>query len=120
MRYPKNQTNIDLNSSEQLQTERTELAKEENMPAYVIFHDKTLQKIATRFPQTVESLRQIHGVGSRKAEKYADAFLPIICSYCQEQGFMDENLSQTKKETENQDISSRSTYNKANKAIRNT
>ena len=86
---------------EQLRTKRTELAKEENMPAYVIFHDKTLQEMATRFPQTVESLRQIHGVGSRKAEKYADAFLPIICAYCQEHGLMDENLSQKKKETEN-------------------
>ena len=86
---------------EQLRTKRRELAKEENVSAFMILHDKTLRDMATRFPQTVESFRQIHGVGSGKTEKYADAFLPIICAYCQEHGLMEENPSKEKKETAN-------------------
>ena len=76
---------------EQLRTTRRELADAEHVPPYVVFHDRALQEMATRFPQTAESLEQIHGVGPAKVERYADVFLPIICAYCQEHGLVDEN-----------------------------
>ena len=58
----------------------------ERVPAFAVFHDKFLIEMAIHFPKTEEALRQIHGVGPTKVEKYADAFLPIICAYCEECG----------------------------------
>ena len=86
---------------EQLRTKRAELAKEENVLSFVIFSDKTLQDMATRFPQTVDSFRQTFGVGPVKVKKYADVLLPIICAYCQAHGLMDQNLSREEKEEGN-------------------
>ena len=62
------------------------MADEEGVPAFVVFHDKTLREMATYFPQTREAFTQIHGVSVTKMEKYADDFLPIICAYCGEHG----------------------------------
>ena len=71
---------------ERLRTKRKSIAEEDGNPAFVIFHDKTLREIATYFPQTKEELQQIYGIGHAKVEKYADAFLPIIRTYCEESG----------------------------------
>ena len=76
---------------EQLRMQRKTVAAVEKVPAYIIFQDKALREMATWFPQTVESFRQIHGVGTARVKKYADVFLPIIRTYCQEHGLMDEN-----------------------------
>ena len=71
---------------ELLCTQRKIIAEAEEVPAFVIFSDKTLKEMATYFPQTKEAFMQIHGVGPAKVEKYADAFLPIIRAYCKEHG----------------------------------
>ena len=71
---------------EQLRTKRRELSEAEHVPAFVVFHDKTLREMATRLPQSVEAFGQISGVGPVKVEKYADVFLPLICDYCQKHG----------------------------------
>ena len=76
---------------EQLRATRRELSETEHVPLYVVFHDKTLAEMAAQLPQSVEALIQIHGVGTAKVKKYADAFLPIIRAYCQEHELMDEN-----------------------------
>ncbi|TXT40847.1 MAG: ATP-dependent DNA helicase RecQ [Comamonadaceae bacterium] len=49
---------------------RTEVAKEHNLPAYVIFHDATLAAIAQSAPQSLEDLQGISGIGARKLEAY--------------------------------------------------
>ena len=54
---------------------RAEVAREQNVPAYVIFHDATLRAIALADPGGLESLRDINGVGDRKLERYGDAVL---------------------------------------------
>ena len=54
---------------------RAEVAREQNVPAYVIFHDATLRAIALADPGELESLRDINGVGDRKLERYGDAVL---------------------------------------------
>ncbi len=69
-----------------LRAKRKIIAEEEEVPAFVVFSDKTLKEMATYFPQTEETFRQIHGVGAAKVEKYADAFLAIIRAYCEEHG----------------------------------
>ncbi len=67
---------------EMLRKKRKELADEANVPPYVIFPDKTLIEMATFFPQSEESLLDIHGVGSAKLQKYGTAFLDTIHQYC--------------------------------------
>ena len=69
---------------ELLRQKRNALAKEQSMPAYVIFPDKTLIEMATFFPQTEEQLRSLHGVGEVKYGKYGQIFLKLLRQYCQE------------------------------------
>ncbi|MCY3549295.1 MAG: DNA helicase RecQ [Candidatus Poribacteria bacterium] len=71
---------------ELLRDKRKTVADKEGVPAFVVFHDKTLREMATTFPRTREAFTQIHGVSVTKMEKYADDFLPIICAYCEEHG----------------------------------
>ena len=49
---------------------RGEVAREHNLPAYVIFHDATLAAIAQRFPQSLDDLMGISGIGAKKLEAY--------------------------------------------------
>ena len=60
-----------------LKTWRAEVAKEHNLPAYVIFHDATLAAIAERNPQTLDDLNGISGIGARKLEAYGEAVLHV-------------------------------------------
>jgi ATP-dependent DNA helicase RecQ len=57
---------------------RTRLAKEEGVPAYVIFSDRSLIDMAARRPVTVRAFGEIHGVGQAKLDRYADAFLEVV------------------------------------------
>jgi ATP-dependent DNA helicase RecQ len=49
---------------------RAEVAKEHNLPAYVIFHDATLAAIAQAAPHNLDDLQGISGLGSKKLEAY--------------------------------------------------
>ncbi len=57
---------------------RAEVAREHNLPAYVIFHDATLAAIAKRAPQSLDDLQDISGMGAKKLEAYADAVLRVM------------------------------------------
>jgi ATP-dependent DNA helicase RecQ len=61
-----------------LKSKRTELAREQGVPPYVIFHDSTLLEILNRKPQTLNEMGQISGVGQAKLAKYGDAFLQVV------------------------------------------
>jgi ATP-dependent DNA helicase RecQ len=56
---------------------RAEVAKEHNLPAYVIFHDTTLAAVAQQNPQTLDDLNGISGIGARKLEAYGEAVLRV-------------------------------------------
>jgi ATP-dependent DNA helicase RecQ len=56
---------------------RAEVAREHNLPAYVIFHDATLAAIAERAPQTLEDLQGISGIGAKKLEAYGAEVLRV-------------------------------------------
>ena len=75
---------------ERLQAKRKTIADEEEVPTFFVFSDRTLREIATHFPKTEEEFMQIHGIGPKKIEKYAKAFLPIIRRYCEEHGITDK------------------------------
>ncbi len=57
---------------------RGEVAREHNLPAYVIFHDATLASIAERAPQTLDDLQGISGIGAKKLEAYGDEVLRVV------------------------------------------
>jgi ATP-dependent DNA helicase RecQ len=71
---------------ELLRKKRKELADAGSVPPYVIFSDRTLVEMCFYYPQTVESLMRIHGVGAAKLENFGAIFLDVISEYCLERG----------------------------------
>ena len=69
---------IDVGLWEALRECRRELAEEQGVPPYVIFHDRTLQELCVSLPQTLPQFADIGGVGERKLEKYGAIFLDVI------------------------------------------
>lgn len=61
-----------------LKDKRMELAREQGVPPYVIFHDSTLLEILNRRPQTLPEMGRVTGVGQAKLLKYGDAFLQVL------------------------------------------
>ncbi|WP_411104728.1 DNA helicase RecQ [Streptomyces sp. cmx-4-9] len=61
-----------------LRSWRAATAKEQGVPAYVVFHDATLREIATRLPATVEELATVGGVGEAKLTKYGQGVLDAL------------------------------------------
>ena len=68
----------DLDVWEALRACRQTLASEHNVPAYVIFHDKTLQEMLAYRPQTAAEMLGISGVGQAKLDRYGDRFLSVL------------------------------------------
>jgi len=69
-------TNNDLFA--ELKKIRYAISKEEKMPAYIIFNDKTLKLMAKELPTTENQFLAISGVGMNKMEKYGEEFMSII------------------------------------------
>jgi len=57
---------------------RSRLAREQNVPPYVIFPDRTLGELAVARPDTQAQLLEISGIGEAKRERYGEAFLNVI------------------------------------------
>ena len=57
---------------------RGEVAREHNLPAYVVFHDATLAEMARECPDTLDALAGISGVGSKKLEAYGAEILRLL------------------------------------------
>jgi ATP-dependent DNA helicase RecQ len=64
-----------------LKAKRLELAREQGVPPYVIFHDSTLLEILNQKPQTLDEMGRISGIGQAKLERYAEAFLEVISDF---------------------------------------
>ncbi len=62
---------------------RKELAEENAVPPYVIFHDATLQEMLQQRPMSRIELLAITGVGQSKLDKYGSAFIDIICCHAE-------------------------------------
>ncbi|MBV9921363.1 MAG: DNA helicase RecQ [Pseudonocardia sp.] len=65
---------------EQLRAWRGTAAKEQGVPAYVIFHDATLREIATRRPTTLAELGRINGIGEAKLARHGQAVLDTLAA----------------------------------------
>ncbi len=57
---------------------RAQLAREQNVPAYVIFHDSTLRNIAERRPTSLDELSQVGGIGGTKLERYGEQLVEAV------------------------------------------
>ncbi|MBS0539239.1 MAG: DNA helicase RecQ [Proteobacteria bacterium] len=63
---------------EALKALRSKLARGQNVPAYVVFSDRTLVELATHRPASLDAMREIHGIGDAKLERYGSAFLDVV------------------------------------------
>ncbi len=68
----------DLPLFQALRDMRARLAKEQNLPAYVIFHDSTLRMIAEQRPGSMSELGRIGGIGGAKLERYGAEVLEVV------------------------------------------
>ena len=63
---------------EKLKDARQLMAKKRRVPAYVIFHDKTLIELADKRPQSFEEMLEINGIGESKLKKFGQTLLDVI------------------------------------------
>ena len=64
-----------------LRDKRTEIARAQNLPPYVIFHDKTLIELAAARPGSRNEMAKVPGVGEAKLDRYGPAFLDVIAGH---------------------------------------
>ncbi|XOV80412.1 MAG: DNA helicase RecQ [Aestuariibacter sp.] len=77
--------NVDTTLLSELKATRKRLADAASLPPFAIFPDRTLNEMASFFPQSAESLLQLQGVGQVKLQKFGTVFLDIIKRYCASQ-----------------------------------
>lgn len=71
-------SNVDKDLFETLKLLRRSIADKKNMPAYIVFSDKTLREMAEKKPKNEEELSQIFGIGESKLKEYGAIFLKAI------------------------------------------
>lgn len=69
---------------EMLRNLRRKVAKQKNLPPYVIFQEPSLEEMATTYPTTIQELAQVNGVGLSKAQKFGKPFVDMIANYVAE------------------------------------
>lgn len=80
-RAPANTKAYDSKLFEMLKQLRKKMAKDKDLPPYVIFQDPSLEEMATTFPTTKEELAQVNGVGMGKVNKFGKEFIEVIQKY---------------------------------------
>ncbi len=63
---------------------RKKMSQELDVPPYVIFQDNSLEAMATVYPQTLEELQNIPGVGAGKAKRYGTEFCKLVKKHCED------------------------------------
>ncbi len=80
---------------ERLRSVRRRLADARSVPPYIIFGDRTLHDMARRYPQRLESMAQVFGIGKEKLAQYGQDFLAEVQAYAQEHG-LEERVFEAK------------------------
>ncbi len=80
-RTPINSKAYDERLFEMLKALRKQMAKEKDLPPYVIFQDPSLEEMATTYPTTKDEMASVNGVGMGKVNKFGKAFLELIQKY---------------------------------------
>jgi len=79
-----NSKSYDEKLFEMLKALRKKVAKEKDLPPYVIFQDPSLEEMATTYPTTKDELASVNGVGMGKVNKFGKEFLDLIQTYVDE------------------------------------
>lgn len=88
--------NVDHGLYEKLRTWRRTLAAEKGVPAYVIFHDATLMRVAASLPSSIKALRALPGVGDRHAQEFGPTLIEMVAEHARETGArLDQELTVT-------------------------
>ena len=72
---------------EKLRLLRLQIAKEEAVPPYIVFTDKTLVDMCDKLPKTEAEMLDVSGVGQNKLKKYGKRFLEEIASFQEQSSF---------------------------------
>ena len=64
-----------------LRSKRQEIAREQNIPAFTVFGDKTIYSLIDKKPKQHQDLSEIHGLGAAKIQKYGEVVLPLIAEF---------------------------------------
>ncbi len=75
------ESEIDQTLFEILRDLRAKIAKDNGLPAFVIFHDKTLYELVRHLPESLEDMQSIHGIGEQKLKNYGRQFLEVISGH---------------------------------------
>src|SRR6478736_3233284 len=81
---PVSNKSYDAKLFELLKALRKKIAKEKDLPPYVIFQDPSLEEMATTYPTTKDDLASVNGVGMGKVNKFGKSFLELIQKYVDE------------------------------------
>jgi ATP-dependent DNA helicase RecQ len=74
----------DMQLFEMLKNLRKTVAKNLNVPPFVVFQDPSLEEMTTNYPITIDELKNITGVGTGKASKYGKPFIELIKKYVED------------------------------------
>ena len=102
---------------ERLRALRSSLADARDVPAFVIFGDKTLQQMALHLPQSRESFARISGVGAAKLDQFSEEFLKVIRDYAEEKGLGERPIPPRRRERDRAAQSTGSTYQETKKLV---
>ena len=78
-----------------LRQKRSELAREQGVPPYVVFHDATLMEMVELRPENRQQMAQISGIGERKLEQYGDAFLGVLSEFKGQEAAQADTVDET-------------------------
>lgn len=67
-----------------LKSLRADVARKNNLPAYVIFQDPSLEDMTIQYPVSIEELQRCSGVGAAKAQKFGQKFVELIAKYVED------------------------------------
>ncbi|MVN91184.1 DNA helicase RecQ [Mucilaginibacter aquatilis] len=75
---------LDSQLLQMLKDLRKKIAKQKNLPPFVIFQDPSLEEMCTHYPVSTDELKQISGVGAGKAAKFGGPFIEVIKKYVED------------------------------------
>ncbi|MCI8308886.1 MAG: DNA helicase RecQ [Clostridia bacterium] len=87
---PKENLNFNPDLFEILRKYRKDIAKQNNIPPFIVFADISLKQMSTYYPTTVDNMLKINGVGELKMKKYGNEFLEIIKKFVKENNIIED------------------------------
>ncbi len=85
---PAKTTNFEVKLQKMLMSLRKDVAAKFEVPPYAVFQESSIEDMLVKYPITIEELKNIHGVGEGKANKFGKPFIDLIASYVEDNGII--------------------------------